>query len=64
MLAAAVYTYAYYLFEAALIDAFLLQVAVFSSAVFALILGLSAVEVDSIARRFTPKHRVAGSAAS
>ena len=55
MLAATVYTYAYYLFEAALGDAFLLHVALFSSALFALILGLSAVDVESIAKRFTPK---------
>ena len=55
MLAATVYTYAYYLFEAALSDAILLHVAVFSSALFALILGLSAVEVESLAERFSPK---------
>jgi hypothetical protein len=55
MLAATVYTYAYYLFEAALGDLFLLHVALFSSALFALILGLSAVDVESIAKRFTPK---------
>lgn len=55
MLAATVYTYAYYLFEVALNDAFLLHVAVFSSALFALILGLSAVDVQSIAERFSPR---------
>jgi hypothetical protein len=55
MLAATVYTYAYYLFEAALNDTFLLHVALFSAALFALILGLSAVEVDSLAERFSPK---------
>ena len=55
MLAATVYTYAYYLFEAALNDAFLLHVAVFSAALFALILGLAAVEVDTIAAQFGPK---------
>ena len=55
MLAATVYIYAYYLFEAALGDAFLLHVALFSSALSALILGLSAVDVESIAKRFTPK---------
>ena len=55
MLAATVYTYAYYLFEAALSDAFLVHVAVFSSALFGLILGLSAVDVESFAERFSPK---------
>ena len=55
MLAATVYTYAYYLFEAALNYAFLLHVALFSSALFALIVGLSAVDAQSIAKRFSPR---------
>ena len=53
MLAATVYTYTYYLFEAALNDAVLLHVALFSAALVALILGLSAVDVDSIAEQFS-----------
>jgi hypothetical protein len=55
MLAATVYTYAYYVFEGAMSDAFLLHVAVFSAALFALIFGLSAVEVDAEAERFSPR---------
>jgi hypothetical protein len=54
MLAATVYTYAYYVFEGAMSDAFLLHVALFSVALFALIFGLSAVDVDTVAERFSP----------
>jgi hypothetical protein len=63
MLAATVYTYAYYLFEAALSDAFLLHVAVFSTALFALVLGLWAVDAQSIGERFsrkTPRRWISG----
>lgn len=55
MLAATVYTYAYYVFEGAMSDAFLLHVALFSVSLFALIFGLSAVEVDAVAERFSPR---------
>lgn len=49
VLAAVVYAYAYYLFGAGFNGAFLLHVAVFSAALFALVLGLSAGRVDSVA---------------
>ena len=55
MLAATVYTYAYYLFEAAFNDLFLLHVAVFACALYALIFGLSAIDTTEIADRFSPR---------
>jgi hypothetical protein len=55
MLAALVYTYAYYLFGAGFNDAFLLHVAVFSGSLFALVLALSTLEVADIGARFSPR---------
>jgi hypothetical protein len=55
MLAAFVYTYAYYLFGAAFNDAFLLHVAVFSSSLFALVFAVSTLDVADIGRRFGPR---------
>jgi hypothetical protein len=57
-----VYTYAYYLFGTGFNDLFLLHVAVFATALWALVLGLIAVDVTSVAERFgarTPVRAVA-----
>ena len=61
-LAFVVYDYAYYVFGTAFNDLFLLHVATFSTATFALILTLSSLDVAGIARRFrarTPVRTVA-----
>jgi hypothetical protein len=63
MLAATVYTYAYYLFLPAFNDLFLVHVAVFSSALFALVFALSAIDARAIAARFgprTPRRSISG----
>lgn len=58
MLAAVVYTYAYYLFGTGFNDLFLLHVAVFTSGLFALVLNLSGIDVGSVATCFSPRTRV------
>ncbi|HET6530021.1 MAG TPA: hypothetical protein VFH03_05325 [Actinoplanes sp.] len=58
-----VYTYAYYLFGTGFNDLFLLHVAVFAAALWALVLGLIAIDVTSVAERFgsrRPVRAVAG----
>lgn len=63
MLAATVYTYAYYVFLLAFNKLFLVHVLVFSAALFALGLALSAIDVSAIAERFsarTPTRWISG----
>jgi hypothetical protein len=63
MLAAVVYTYAYYLFGTGFSDAFLVHAVVFSAALFALVLALSGLDVDGVAERVsrrTPVRWIAG----
>jgi hypothetical protein len=55
MLAYLAYTYAYYVFGTSFNDLFLLHIAAFGSAVFALVLVLSTVDIGRVARR--PVHR-------
>lgn len=55
MLAASVYTWAYYVFPTAFNDAFLLHVAGFATALFALVLAVSTVDVAGLARRVHPR---------
>lgn len=49
-----VYTYAYYLFGTGFNDLFLLHVAVFATALWALVLTLMSIDVTSVAERFSP----------
>jgi hypothetical protein len=63
MLAAVLYTYAYYLFGTGLNDAFLVHVVVFSTALFALILELAEVDVKDVAAevgRRVPVRSISG----
>jgi hypothetical protein len=63
MLAYLAYTYAYHLFGASFNDLFLLHVAVFGGAVFALVLTVMALNVPAIGAGFaprTPRRLVAG----
>ncbi len=63
MLAYAVYNYAYYVFGMAFNDVFLLHVALFSAALFALVLALAQLDVAGTGRRFatgTPARLVGG----
>jgi hypothetical protein len=53
-----VYTYAYYLFGTGFNDLFLLHVAVFATALWALVLTLVAIDVTSVAERFSPSGPV------
>jgi hypothetical protein len=53
-----VYTYAYYLFGTGFNDLFLLHVAVFATALWALVLTLIAIDVTSVAERFSPRSPV------
>jgi hypothetical protein len=59
----ALYNYAFYLFGAALNKFFLVYVALFTLAIFALVAGLAGTDAESIAKRFeasTPVKRIAG----
>lgn len=58
MLGYMVYNFAFYLFGAAFNNLFLVYVALFSSSIAALILGLSNLNVNDIALRFSPKTPV------
>jgi len=58
MLTAVVYTYSYYLFGTGFNDLFLLHAAVFTTGLCALILTLVALDVVSVAARFSPRTRV------
>jgi hypothetical protein len=58
MVAAAVYTYAYYLFGTEFNDGFLLHAAAFSGCLSALVLTLASLDVAGIARRFGPRTPV------
>jgi len=63
LLAYLVYTYAYYLFGTGFNDLFLLHVAVFATALWALVLTVMAIDVTSVAERFSsrsPVRAVAG----
>jgi hypothetical protein len=53
-----VYTYAYYLFGTGFNDLFLLHAALFATALFALVLTLTAIDVTSVADRFRPRTPV------
>jgi hypothetical protein len=55
LLAAAVYTYAIYIFGAPFNDLLLVHVAVFSCSVIALVLALVSLDVPALADRFTPR---------
>lgn len=55
MLATTAYTYAYYVFLPAFNDLFLVHLAVFSSALFALVFALSAIDVTAVGRSFGPR---------
>jgi hypothetical protein len=57
MLAYTIYNYAYYVFGAAFNDLFLIHIAIFSSAIFALIFALPRMHVEDVARRFGPRTR-------
>ncbi|EKD25873.1 MAG: hypothetical protein ACD_79C01462G0003 [uncultured bacterium] len=58
MLGYMIYNFAFYLFGAAFNNLFLVYVALFSSSIAALILGLSNLNVNDIALRFSPKTPV------
>lgn len=58
MLGYMVYNFAFYLFGAAFNNLFLVYVALFSSSIAALILGLSNLDINYIALRFSPKTPV------
>src|SRR5215203_3842237 len=62
MLAYLGYSYAYYLFGIPFSDLFLLHAAVFSSSLFALVLTASALNVQGLATRFSPRtpRRIVG----
>ena len=55
MLAYLGYSYAYYLFGVPFSDLFLLHAAVFSCSLFALVLTVSALDVQGIAARYSPR---------
>jgi hypothetical protein len=55
LLAAAVYTYAIYLFGTAFNDLFVVHVAIFSGATFVLVLALASLDVPAIADRIRPR---------
>jgi hypothetical protein len=55
LLAAAVYTYAIYIFGAPFNDLLLVHVAVFSCSAIALVLALMSLDVPALAGRFTPR---------
>ena len=57
LLAYLVYTYAYYLFGTGFNDLFLLHAAVFASALFALLLAITTIDVTSTTVRFRPDTR-------
>ncbi|MGH4023696.1 MAG: hypothetical protein ACRDRV_03835 [Pseudonocardiaceae bacterium] len=58
LLAYLIYTYAYYLFGTGFNDLFLLHAAVFSTALVVLVLAMSALDVTSLAQRFSPRTAV------
>jgi hypothetical protein len=62
LLAAAVYTYAIYVFGTAFNDLFLVHVAAFSGALFALVLALASIDAHVVAHRLRPRtpRRVMG----
>ena len=55
LLAAAVYTYAIYVFGTAFNDLFLVHVATFSAAIFALVLALASLDAHAVADRLRPR---------
>jgi hypothetical protein len=60
LLAYLVYTYAYYLFGTGFNDVFLLHAAIFGTALVALVLAITTIDVMSVAERFSPRTRVRG----